>query len=420
MKKLLIVSYSFPPSNVPAAQRPYQFYKYLSDESIVLTSNDINARYGASNASFDNNPDIIRTGNFNLQESQNAISYNKNGVKYKLLKEFLIPDKGIKWLGKGLKQGSVILKEYPSITHIYSSSPSVVNHIIALRLGKMFNKIVVCDFRDFYYSYAIEEKQYKFRGPIDKTIEKWIFNNADYLIFISNSMRDFYSEKLNITKDKTRVIYNGFDSSEFKPTIINKRLNNNTLQIFYAGSFYSGERSLKPLLGILDKLIINGHINIKSVNISIAGIIEHKILDDLNKFESFGMIKMLGTISRTEVFKKYAESHLLLLVIGNKINHYVGYPIKLFEYFGAKRPILSFIPSKAEANTVLSQLDYNFTFYNDKEIINEGNITKFYNIFTRHHNGDLDLVYELPTNLRKIFSRKVQSKLLKNIIDNEQ
>src|SRR5690606_39089025 len=43
MKKLFIISYSFPPSNAPAAQRPYTIAKYLGREgynvSVLSCSN---------------------------------------------------------------------------------------------------------------------------------------------------------------------------------------------------------------------------------------------------------------------------------------------------------------------------------------------------------------------------------------------
>jgi len=427
-KNIIIVSYSFPPSNAPAAQRPYALAKYLDSDKFnktVITCSNTDSSLGFD-SNFDENLNNVnlfkiksKVGrtvstlrNGKMADKKKSISSSIKAFFFNLLSSLVVPDKAIFWVPNVIK----FLKNNPQLVEscdlIYSTSPAFSNHLIA-RFIKKKNKNVkwIADLRDFHYLESQSEKN-NLKSNINKRLEKSVLKKADKIVFISKSMLDVYANHYTEFASKMNVVYNGFDLDDQKETF--EKLNNESLTIFYAGSFYRGVRSPIPLLKILDALILSGKIQIHDVSIQIAGNFEQDLIDEAKNFNSFKSIVFLGKISRSDVLQKLKKSDLLWLIIGEKPAHYCGVPIKFFEYIGARRPIINFAPSKSEPTRIIKNYNLGWNFDLDNFDLQDC-IQKFNEIIIQKKCGDLNN----PVESRKFpeFNRKDQASVFEQIFE---
>ena len=366
-KKVLIISYSYPPSNVPAVQRPYNVAKYLNKENFdvtVIACANFDISWGI-NEGF--NPELPKVNlikinsllgrgstslkSYRAVSSKTLISKLKSSI-ISFASSLVIPDQAIFWLPKVciylLKNRDLIFES----DLVFTTSPSFSNHLIGKFIKFKNRKIVwISELRDFHFiETALKAKNLK--QLINKKLEYFVLKGSDEVSFISHAMKAKYQNHYPTLISKFNVIYNGFDMADFKNLTISK-VKNEKLTIFYAGSFYEGVRSPIPLFKILDKLIEQGKISSTNIEIRIAGKFEDQLNEDLKKYVAYNCINFIGNIPRSKVLEHIVSVDLLWLIVGNKSTHYTGLPIKFFEYLGARRPIINFAPDISEPSKVI-------------------------------------------------------------------
>jgi glycosyltransferase involved in cell wall biosynthesis len=425
MKKISIISYTYPPANAPAAWRPYYFAKYLNKDKFevdVLTCGNQDSSLGFDP---DFNPKLdkvklIAINALNIKKSRNdnfaktkkkSVTAKIKSFILKFLYLFIFPDKGMFWYPYVRK---FIHKNKKDLQYdiILSTAPLFTNHLVALLLLKHNpNAIYIADFRDFHYIENHAKKK-GIKSFLHKYFEKKIIEKADAVLFISHAMKEEYAKHYTKHKNKFNAIYNGYD---FKPEINdNVKLPEDKLHIFYAGSFYQGIRSPFPLLNILDELLKQKIITKDDISIDIAGSIDENTIEQMQHYHSFTFVNLLGKLPRNEVLQKYKQSHLLWLIVGNSIEHYTGLPIKFYEYLAANRPVINFAPDISEPSKVIKQYNLGWNFDTHQFDINQA-VKTFKTIWEQYQNNLLTL----PNNQNDFdfFSRKNQTKLLEKIID---
>lgn len=373
-KNILIISYSYPPNNVAGAQRPYALAKYLAKEKYnvtVITCKNPDLPLG-KNDNFDANIEGVellyiksKVGNIdgNLRQNKNhvkkkSISIFFKSIVFKFAQLFIFPDKAMFWLGN-VKH---YLKMNPHLIEntdvIFSTSPGVTNHQIALFI-KMQKKQIqwIADFRDFNYLENWERKK-GVKAFLHKKLEHQIIKEATNVTFVTNTMLQAYQKYYKLFAAKMISVYNGF---EVEDTPQYQKTPNNQLVFFYAGTFYNGLRSPLTLLQLLDKAIDEKVIDSNRIIIQIAGNIDEQTKLQMSVFKTYTCIDFLGNLSRLDVLNYMRNSTFLWLIVANIKSHYQTIPIKFFEYMAAKRTIINFAPKEAEVSHIISsnQLGFN-------------------------------------------------------------
>ncbi|HAQ21328.1 MAG TPA: hypothetical protein DCR40_19165 [Prolixibacteraceae bacterium] len=372
MKKLTIISYSFPPSNAPAAQRPYTIAKYLAQGGFkvsVLSCSNQDSSLGLQRQVLKPSEfKLFRVSGFSLKwlrKRKNKKMANKRSSNLdsgsnvvSTFSKWVFPDKAITWFPFALiwclfNPG----KFYKG--NLLTTSPLITNHLLGLVLKFLFNLNWIVDIRDFHYVNNYENKKTSLITKMHKWLETKIIKNADVVSFISKSMLHEYASYYEKYAYKFNAIYNGYDPDDF-PLIQNTdntiSIESLPIKIFYAGSFYRGVRSPVPLICALDRLRELGIINAMDIEIEIAGNFENELLANLEAFPISEKINFLGNLPRKEVLLKMQKAHLLWLIVGDDKNHSAGIPLKAFEYIGAKRPILCFAPKGTETPAMIESL----------------------------------------------------------------
>lgn len=386
MKKLLIVTHSFPPSNAPAAQRTFFFGKYLKETSgidveIIAPGTTVTAS-GVSNwAEKHDSPAVLHQTRYmpmanrifksvqNQRNTRNERSSTRVGiiprVKQAVFNNFLVPDRGIVWYRFALRQASKLVKADSSIRCVFTSSPSFSDHLVAAKLKQKFGIPWIADLRDFHW---IEAREHTTQGRIrdrQQRFETKVLKEADGLTFISESMRDEYIARYPFIEPKAFEIYNGFDPIEFPSPEPNRET---PLVLFYSGSFYGGERNPRPLFSALDSLLVKGQIGLEDIRIDIAGPIDVQSRSIVDEYKSSQSVNYLGVIPRPKVLQLMSRSDLLWLIVGNLKSHYHSFPVKGYEYIAAQKPILAFCPFGSESQNILRESGYNDIFDTDVDL----------------------------------------------------
>lgn len=216
LKKVLIVTYYWPPAGGPAIQRTLKFVKYMRFfgwEPVILTVE--NGEYPAIDPSLiqeiPDNIQVYKTKAFqpfqlyrmltgkkgNTHNNANVFGQKDKTFVERLAKwirlNLFIPDARIGWYAYAVKAAKKII-EQEHIDLIYSSSPPHSLQLIAQKIAKQ-NKIKwVADFRD-PWSELVHYQSYKrtwLTRKIDSHFEKSVFRSADRLVAAANDYADMY------------------------------------------------------------------------------------------------------------------------------------------------------------------------------------------------------------------------------------
>ena len=260
------------------------------------------------------------------------------------------PDLQRGWKPFALKAGSELLQK-EDIDAIISCSSPVTSHIIAKEL-KIKHKIPwLADLRDLWtqnhaYHYGHLRKFFERRLEL-KTLQP-----ADALITVSPPWAEMLEE---LHKGKTAyAITNGFDPDKMSKGQIDLTLK---FAITYTGWIYTGRQEPSKLFAALRDLFSDGTMDPNEVEVRFYGIEHGWLAREIEEYGLSANVKQYGMVPRQISFEKQKESQLLLLlnweVSWDDQREKGWYPLKVFEYLAAQRPILSIGGS---GNDVITEL----------------------------------------------------------------
>ena len=351
MKKVLIISYAFPPLQVIGSQRPYNLAKYFPKygwETIVLTVKHPGKPPEGIRVIETNYKDIIGTMKSKLgfsakqgMHDQLGITVNKDydypTLKSKIIKlskeiiTFPDPNKG--WYKFAMKSASEFLKT-ERVNAIISTSPPIITHLIARELKNRYKIPWIADLRDPWSRQIIDNKLRTIKY-FEKRLEIKTLSDADALVTVTPRFAE--NHRMTHKDKKIFCITNGYDPDDF-PKMATKLTSK--LTITYTGSLYNGKMDPSMLFDVVSLLIRKNRINKDLIEIRFYSKNANYLINEIKKYNLEGIVNYYGFLPRKVVLEKQKESQLLLLLVDKNTN-VDYYPAKVFEYFGARRPILA-------------------------------------------------------------------------------
>jgi len=376
LKKILVITYYWPPSGGPGVQRVLKYCKYLPKygwEPIILTVLDgdfpvLDESLGLEVENFK----VFKTKSFSFHKLFNFLNKKKNTPTFQLSSSdkdslfvrlsrwirlnIIIPDGRIGWLPQAVKKGNRIISQH-KIDAIFSSAPPYTTHLIAKSLS-LSNKIPwVADFRDPWTDrfYNYENKRWWLAQKLDKYLEHSVIKNADKCITVSTTISRYY-------KKPFKVIHNGYDEDDFSNIVPYK---NKNIVISYLGTMTKSQNP-KRFFEVISKQNID---QIK-YQIDLIGNIHPDIQDYImtKGYDRFVILKPY--VDHQEAIKKMVNSNFLLLVIPNTKKNKGIVTGKLFEYIRSMTKILMIGPQNCDAATIISDTNSGRCFdFEDRERI---------------------------------------------------
>jgi glycosyltransferase involved in cell wall biosynthesis len=351
MPKVLLITYHYPPSRAIGGLRPHGLAKYLPDygwETVVLTP----AMPGGKRPG----EHIIETGNRDvLQQWKARLGLNPGRELHKQLHlplstkadTRLLHTRAIDWLKRWLAYpdptkgwipfADEAIQEFAKrerVDAILSTSPPESCHLIAARAKTVLGVPWIADFRDLWTQNMAEQKHSSL--PLRVRLEKKTLARADVLVTVSapwaERLRGRYPNK------PIETVTNGFDPEDFvdRPARLTK-----TFSITYAGQLYEGKRDPSPLFEVVAELVQARLMDPDLVRIRFYGQPEPWLSPLIARYGLQNVVELHGVIARSEALQREMESQVLLMLGWNDPLETGQHTGKLFEYFGAARPIIA-------------------------------------------------------------------------------
>jgi glycosyltransferase involved in cell wall biosynthesis len=389
LKKVLVISYYFPPAGGPGVQRVLKFVKYLPEfgwEPVILTVRD--ADFPARDESLLNEvPDgvqVFRTKIFEPYSIYRRLAGIKKGqaldvenipapgTRKGLRRKFgdfvrsnlFIPDARIGWRRFAVKK-AIELVGKEGIGLIYSSSPPYTCSVIARDVKKAVNTHPalrtplqggdlkwVAGFRDPWTGFLNAPKRKGIAKKIDAGYEHSCMTEADAIEVAWEGIRDdILGKYADISSEKIHFLPNGFDPEDFNHRGTEKQ---RKFTITYTGSMY-GVRNPESFLMALQMLLSERKIERENLRLIFAGRFGKEVRTMLDESSFRDSIEIIDYVSHAKAIEYMTNTNALLLVIDNTKDVARIIPGKVYEYLGARRPIIGIGNPHSDAARVISE-----------------------------------------------------------------
>ncbi|PXY43783.1 glycosyltransferase family 4 protein [Flavobacterium hydrophilum] len=395
-KKLLIITYYFPPAGGPGVQRWLKFVKYLPEfdiqpivyvpenptypivdeglvkeisNKVIILKNKIWEPYQLAYVFSKNKTKKIASGIMPNKKKQSFLDKLFLWVRGNLF----IPDARVFWVKPSVSYLEKYIKEN-NIDTIITSGPPHSLHLIGLELKKKLNVKWFADFRDPWttigYHKALRLSGYAAKKH--KQLEYKVLNSADTVIVTSKTTKIEFQA---ITDKPISVITNGYDIENVEKQVLDTKFT-----LAHIGSFLS-DRNPKFLWESLVELL-NEIPDFKShLEIKLIGAVSQEVLDSIGAFNLNSYLNLLGYVSHHEAIAHQKKSQVLLLIEINSEDTKSIIPGKLFEYMVSERPIIAIGPQGSDFSDIIKETNTGVFFdYSEKTKL-KSVILDFYNQF---------------------------------------
>ncbi|NAS13486.1 glycosyltransferase family 4 protein [Poritiphilus flavus] len=367
MKKVLIITYYWPPAGGPGVQRWLKFTKYLKAYDIepVVYSPE-NPYYPITDETLlDQVPKGLTQYTLPIKEPYRLANLLSRGKTKKISSgiiddkkqspieqlllwirgNYFIPDARKNWVEPSIRYLTEIVQK-EQIEQIITTGPPHSIHLIGLGLKQSLNLPWIADFRDPWTSIGYHKKL-KLRQSAQKKhleMEHEVLNTADKVIVTSETTRKEFG---NITKKPVVVITNGYDSEYTGGANLDDKFT-----LTHIGSLLTG-RNPANLWKVLSELAGENETFRAALQLEFLGVVSQEVIDSLYRYELAPYLKLRGYVSHHQVLRRQRSAQILLLIEIDSHETKGIIPGKLFEYIAARRPILAVGPKDWDAGQIV-------------------------------------------------------------------
>jgi hypothetical protein len=413
--KILFITYMFPPFNASGAVRTGKVAKYLTDsghEVKVIScanqslDNQLPLEIPKKNIEYTpwlnvNSPIVVSLGGKKKVAAKGYLPSSKHlpnwiqklGYLYRHLVNF--PDGQIGWYPFAMKAGNrLISKWFPDL--IFASASPFTTLLVASALSRKHNIPWIAELRDLW------SDNHNFIGPtwrqlLERKLESRILKSACGLVTVSEPLKETLNSKYSIP---CKVVTNGFDPEDtsISPGI---PFSNGIVKIVYTGQVYSHEQNPSNLFLALQQM---GN-DKEKVRIHFYGRHIEFVEQLAISYNVSHLIEVHEPVSHKESLSLQAGSDILLLLPGQSPAWKGVYTGKLFEYLGARRPILCIGNTDGVAAHLIRERNAGVTLNKPEKIALQ------LKQWVQKKNGNEEIPF-LSTDIGKGFTRKEQTQKL--------
>lgn len=377
-KRVLFISYAFPPTGGAGVQRATKFVKFLPSfgwQPTVLTVENPSVPVQDQHLLADISSTVTilraRTLEPGYGVKQQLVGQARSGTRFRRLirsiaMSLLQPDPQILWNTAAYRTAC---RQLTSVQHdaILVTGPPFSSFLLGAKLKKKFGLPLVLDFRD---EWALVNRHLENHrpGPLSrlrqKRMRRLAMRSADALIATTaRSAGELASECLDAGQaENATCIYNGFDWDDLKELSSHQETSApySALQFVYTGTLWN-LTDIGPFASALHRLAESERK--RNIEFRIAG----RCTDSQSQLvrevtNSACAIELAGYLPHKDALQLAATADVLVLTLADKPGAERVVPAKIFEYMALGKIILAIVPA-GETREILDDYPRSHVFH---------------------------------------------------------
>lgn len=372
-KKVLIITYYWPPASGPGVQRWLKFAKFLPEkgwEPIIITP---------KNGSYPNIDDslladiptdlrIITTktrepfslynrvtgqgkkgntstvGMMGLKKTRNPIKRLAKHIRA----NWFIPDARKGWVPYVVREVKNLIAQ-ETIDAIITTGPPHSTHLAGLQIKRQTSIPWIADFRDpwvdiYYNSFLPRTEKTKQK---DKALQDAVLSHTDLVITVSDGL----AERLAQKAQQTATIYNGYDQADFQEDTSPP---DSFFRLHYIGNLKANQNPTALWQAIAQLRNENEAFN-HAFKLSLTGNIDPSVYSTIVKYGLESCSEIRPFAPHQQAVTQMQQAQLLLFIIPDTEGNQVILTGKLFEYLASRTPLLAIGPAAGNAAQILAR-----------------------------------------------------------------
>lgn len=347
MKRLLLLTFAFPPASSPGALRPGYLAQYLSEfgwDVTVVTRSGLEPPFPARVVSVARYDDALQQKLRPSLDSQPADAWYRRFLR-SMKSLLLFPDEHVTWILPALKTSLELLRSERYDAILSTAMPASV-HVVAGVLSRITGVPWIADYRD-PWSQNTYWKWGPVRRALHKRLEVALLRKAAALTTVSEPIAQGLRELHR--RNDVYVIPNAYDAGDWSAIPM---MEPQGFDLCYTGHMYDGQRDPDLLFGALAQLRAEGH-PAGGARVHFYGNGCGFIPERAARFGLSEQVHCHGSVPRVQALtaQRASAAVLIFLSMDPATRHELG--SKYLEYLGAQRPMLVFGPKQSALQDVI-------------------------------------------------------------------
>ena len=376
-RRVLVLTYYFPPSGGPGVQRVLKFVKYLPAFGwgpSVLTVQD--GAYPERDPSLgDDVPSEVpvhRTASWDPYQLyarftgqsdddgvvQGSVEGQKATWKERLARwvraNVFLPDGRVGWVPFATWNGRRLLA-HGAYDAILTTGPPHSTHLAGALLQRLTGTPWVADFRDPWtdINYYHELPHTGLARRLDAALERLVLRQAQAVTTVSPTWRDLLQGKRGRGDEAgVTVVQNGFDEEDVSPGVAGP--STDAFEVTHVGSLYAS-RNPEVLWTALYRLRERG--DVPKLRLRLVGSVDPNVKAALQSRDLLDITTMVPYVPHATAVDYMRQAGLLLLSIEDFPAADGMITGKIYEYLASGRPVLGIGPPEGDAAALLESTD---------------------------------------------------------------
>lgn len=370
-KRVLIITYYWPPSGGSGVQRWLKFAKYLPEagwEPVIFTPE--NPDFDLQDKSLEKEvPHQLEVIRFPIWEPYQLFSKVKRKSKShpgRILEQkergflekaaiwiranLLVPDPRVFWVKPSVKYLTELVQN-GQFQAVITTGPPHSMHLIGLELKKKTGLTWIADFRDPW-------SQWEFLDTLPMSarirkrhaqLEQAVLTSANAVLTISPT---FQKDLEKLSGRKIQLLTNGFDPSDIPMGFSPKVKKSGSLHLVYSGVIDSIRNPIPLLKAMKEEFAGTG----EELKMTFVGKVSEQVKAYVGEDPWLSeQVSFPGYVSHGEVFGFYEKADALVLILTDTKNAQGNIPGKLFEYMATGVPILALGDPKGDSALIIDE-----------------------------------------------------------------
>ena len=374
MKRVLVITYYFPPSGGSGVQRSLKFVKYLPAfgwQPVVLTLDPEYAAYPDFDPGMEKDIPggiaIERTRSFDpyrayarfigkkTQQEAVSVGFLNDGtpafrerIARWIRANVFIPDARVGWVPYATRRALALMQQL-EIDACLSTGPPHSSHLIGRALRRKKGIPWIADFRDPWtdIDYIEDLPMGRIASRLNLEMEQSVLDEASLILTVSPPVRARYAAR---TSTRCVNIFNGYDPDDFPDAVQD---DNDQFIIAHIGNM-NAARNPGALWKVLSERRGGRW---PAIKVRLIGNVDATIKAEIEQRGLSDQVEYIPYVPHARAVDYMLESALLLLPI-NRVNEAEKIiPGKIFEYMATGRPVLGIGPPDGASARLLEEAD---------------------------------------------------------------